>query len=317
MQNKEQYLLQELEAKIIDTVGSYIEQNVERPFGILLSGGYDSGLLAALTKPDFAYRVKFPYGTVFDESRYAEAIGTHLDIPITEVVITPENFKENFKEAVKVMGEPTTHFSLVPLYLLFKEMKDERILSGEGPDEYLSGYARQVILDEVAKLMKTPELRTYQPLLSKWLPWTTELVKGYGERMGYPMEKVERYAKMHEEGIYPLQGTVGKMDMELGIIEKMEGRMAKHFGVELHYPYISEDLAEYCYKLPDEMKIKDGKTKVAFKEIAMKYLPEIMRNRSKMGGPVAPANFLLGRNDLDPFDKSFYISEQKRILGIK
>src|SRR3990167_7511112 len=106
------YLLTELEDKIIDTISAYV-RNVPRPYGAVMSGGFDSGLLCALTKPDYLFRVKFPYGTTFDESRYADAILKHLELEgkITEIEITPENFKENFADAVKVMGEPTSHFS--------------------------------------------------------------------------------------------------------------------------------------------------------------------------------------------------------------
>lgn len=114
---------------------------------------------------------------------------------------------------------------------------------------------------------------------------------------------------------YQLQGQIGKTDMEYSQIEKMEQKLANHFKIHLHYPYLNVSLAEYCYKLPDDMKIKDGRTKVAFKEICMKYLPEIMRNRNKMGGPVAPVNRLMGWL-LDDFDKSMYIQKQKEILGL-
>jgi asparagine synthase (glutamine-hydrolysing) len=313
IEGKNAYLLAELEDRIIDTVTSYVAE-VPRPFGAVMSGGFDSGLLCALTKPDYLFRVKFSYGTKFDESRYADAILKHLGMEgkMTEIEITPENFKENFEDAVKVMGEPTTHFSLVPLYVMFKTMREhgmKDVLSGEGPDEYLGGYARQIIFDELRKLYEIPELRNYHGMIPKALGFENIALR-YQEFMGYA-----GYPSGLED--YPLQGKIGKMDMELGHIEKMEQKMANHFGINFHYPYISDELAEYCYKLPDDLKIRNGVTKWGFRRIALKYLPELLRDRAKMGGPVAPVNFLLGRLDLDDFDKSFYVSEQKRILGIE
>lgn len=309
------YLLNELEEKILDTVSSYLETNklITGNYSILMSGGFDSGLLAAITKPKLAFRIKFPYGAKFDETRYAEAISKHLNIRLVDIEITPEIFKRNFEEAVKVYGEVTPHFSLVPLYILMKKLKEYGeidVLSGEGPDEYLGGYARQIIFDELKKLYEIPELRNYHGLINKTLgvyQGQDSLSLKYQEFMGYP-----GYPAGLEE--YPLQGKIGKMDMELGHIEKMEQKFANHFGIKLHYPYINEDLAEYCYKLPDDMKIKDGRTKVAFKEIAMKYLPEIMRNRTKMGGPVAPVNKLMGWDNMGDFGKEKYIEKQKEIL---
>lgn len=308
-----QYLLDELEDKILDTVSSYLQKNKLEHYDIVLSGGFDSGLLAAMTKPWRGFRIKFPYGSRFDETRYAEAVSKHLNLTLIDIEVTPEMFKENFEEAVKVYGEVTHHFSLVPLYILMKTLKQngvKDVLSGEGPDEYLGGYARQIIFDEFKKLYRIPELRNYHGIIDKLVGYG-DLVWTYGGMMGYDGNKVKNYV----DSDYPLQGAIGKMDMELGVIEKMEQKFAKYFGINFHYPYINEEFAEYCYKLPDDMKIKDGRTKVAFKEIAMKYLPEIMRNRNKMGGPVAPVNRLMGW-DLDDFDKSKYIEEQKKILGL-
>jgi asparagine synthase (glutamine-hydrolysing) len=311
------YLLGELEDKILDTVSSYVK-DTPKPYGLVFSGGFDSGLLAAITQPKKLFRVVFPYGTKFDESRYANAIVKHLGIEskVVEIEITAQDFKLNFEDAVKAMGEVTTHFSLVPLYILFKRIKEygtEDILSGEGIDEYLGGYARYIIFDELKKLYEIPELRNYHEIIYKTLDKKFDDIK---RNLIHKYAGVMNYLPCKEKYIfseYPLQGALGFMDMELGQIEKMEQKLANHFGIKLHYPYINEDLAEYCYKLPDDMKVKNGRTKVAFKEIAMKYLPDIVRDRVKMGGPVAPVNQLMGWN-LDDFDKTKYIQEQERIL---
>ena len=139
--------------------------------------------------------------------------------------------------------------------------------------------------------------------------------KKYSELVGYDGKKVEEFfGRNLLGGDYEFQGLIGKMDMELGHIEIMEQKMAKHFGINFHYPYINEELAEYCYKLPDNLKIRNGITKWGFRKICMKYLPAIMKDRAKIGGPVAPVNFLMGWNDLDTFDKNRYLAEQKKIL---
>ncbi len=307
MDLKTKYILAELEDKIVDTVTSYINKNVPRPFGLLLSGGFDSGLLAALTKPDYCYRIKFPYGNLFDESRYADAVANHLGLNITEVEINPKHFKINFKKAIKVMGETTTHFSLVPFYTLmgiiqqwrWKEFKEKKIhiLSGEGPDEYLGGYARYLMFDHLNKLYKIPELRNYHEFINKFFEKIVEEIppQGLGK---------------------DILGLIGEYDMKHGQIEIMEQKMANHFGVRLHYPYIDNKLAEYCYALPDDIKIRNRQTKWAFRQICKKYLPEIMWDRAKMGGPVAPVNKWMGwETEMGNFGKEKYLELQRTILG--
>lgn len=312
---RDRYLLSELEDKLIDTISDYVSK-IKKPYSIVISGGFDSGFLAAVTKPVRGYRIKFPYGTKFDESRYAEAVGKHLDLPIEEIVITPELFRENFEAAVKTYGKVTTHFSLVPLYILMKYLARRgarEVLSGEGPDEYLGGYARQIIFDELKKLYEIPELRNYHELIDKVIG--TDILGKYYDLMGYQVTEKNRKEQLKE---YPLQGVIGKMDMALGHIEDMEQSLAGHFGIKFHYPMIDQKLAEYCYKLPDSLKIRNGVTKWGFKKIAMKYLPAIMKDRNKLGGPVCPVNkFLNCENTMGDFGKEIYIQKQKDILGLK
>src|SRR3990167_6730115 len=88
------------------TVGS-----LKRPFGLFLSGGVDSGLLAALAKPDVVFTCKFDYGPQFDEFDSAEAIARHLDLEMVVVEPTKEDFFKYLPKALKVF-EKTPHFSL-------------------------------------------------------------------------------------------------------------------------------------------------------------------------------------------------------------
>ncbi len=306
----DEFYIAELEDKILDTV--YLNtKDIPRPWGVLLSGGFDSGLLAALLKPDYIFRVKFPYGTQYDESRYANAILEHLNLDAEgfELIMTKELFEENFKDAVKAMGEPTTHFSLVPFYTLMKKISEQfpkckTIFSGEGPDEYLGGYARYIVFDELKKLYEIPELRSYHSTIKNALGFENLKLR-YVEYMKYP--------GIVADFQYPFLGNLGKYDMEFGQIETMEQNMAKAYDVDLQYPYINKEFAEYCYNLPDHLKVRNGVTKWAFRQVCKKYLPAMMMDRSKVGGPVAPVNQWLGVGE--GFDKTVYIDMQKEILG--
>lgn len=306
----------ELEKKITDTVNSYMSK-VKKPYAILLSGGLDSGLLAALTNPSFVYSVEFAEDK-YSERDYRNDIIKYLDLgsKANYFLITKESFERNFEDAVKVMGEIVPHFSLVPLYILMKNLNKlgiKDVLSGEGPDEYLGGYARQIIFDELLKLYSIPELENYEPTIRKVIG--DDLIKSYGKIIGYDSFDVIKYSNLYRENQYPLQGVIGKMDMELGVIEKMEQKLANHFGITLHYPYINDDFAEYCYHLPDNLKIRGGITKWAFRQICSNYLPSSVINRKKMGGPVAPVGLWLNSNG-NEFDKTEYIKRQKEILGL-
>jgi asparagine synthetase B (glutamine-hydrolysing) len=140
----------------------------------------------------------------------------------------------------------------------------------------------------------------------------SNLIIQYGRMMGYPDDSIMRYQLIPN---IPLQGILGKMDMDLGVIEKMEQKMAVANGITLHYPYINQEFAEYCYMLPDHLKIRNGVTKWAFREVCRKYLPEFVMDRAKMGGPVAPVNHWIdGAMENGEFSKEKYLQLQKDIL---
>lgn len=307
----DQYYIAELEDKILEVVWKQTK-DIPRPWGLILSGGFDSGLLAALTKPDYVYSVSFPYGPKYDESRYRDAIIQHLGLKVVHLIeFTRDDFMPNLKEAVKIMGEPVSHFSLAPFNLLMKTIgtiKGSNVLSGEGPDEYLGGYARQIIFDQLWKLKDIPELLNYQKMIPRALGHKNIVVQ-YGQFMGYDEKELEYYSNLD----YPLHGIIGKMDMEQGVIEQMEQKLADAYKVKLHYPYINDVFAEYCYRLPDHLKIRGGVTKWAFRQICKKYLPEIMMDRHKMGGPVAPVNQWIPNTGKE-FDKEAYLELQEELL---
>lgn len=320
----DQYYIAELENKILETVYEQTK-DIPRPWGIVLSGGFDSGLLAAITKPDYVFSISFPYGPKYDEGRYRDAIIEHLGLKKVNIIpFTKEDFLPNLKEGVKIMGEPLTHFSLAPFNLLMKrigEVKGSNVLSGEGPDEYLGGYARQIIFDEIKRLYGIPELVNYHGMIDRTfgVPISNKdvaLLRKYYDLVYGGDDKTFNDFMEKLDGKYDLQGLIGKMDMELGVIEKMEQKLANAHGVKLHYPYINDAFAKYCYKLPDHLKIRNGVTKWIFREISKKYLPPIMTDRIKMGGPVAPVNHWI-ENSGGEYSKESYLKLQEEILNGK
>lgn len=319
----DRYHIAKLENEIINTVYGLVK-NIPRPFGVFLSGGFDSGLLAALTKPDFVFTVRFNKGPKYDESWYADAIIDYLRLRSRTIVVEvgKSDFEENAEAAIKAYGKPITHFSLVPFYILtkvaanhFKSLGCEpHVLSGEGPDEYLGGYARYIIFDRLQRLYEEPELINYTETIDRVLK-DNPLVK-YMEFMGYTGARVDELTttdKLSKMDAYPFLGKLGAMDMWLGEIEKMEQAMAKANGLHLHYPYIEPSFQEYCFRLPDNLKVRDGVTKWAFREVCKKYLPQEVWNRSKMGGPVAPINHWLGGAESE-FSKEVWIQYQNKVL---
>lgn len=279
----------------------------KRPFGALMSGGIDSALLVVLTKPDYVFTCRFPYGKKYDEFPYAKMTAKHLGIELIVLTITKKDFFEYLPEAVKAY-KPTTHFSLVPLYMIMKKARKyvEMLLSGEGPDEYLGGYSAYNFITYEQKLYDQPELENYKLALDKYL--------------GSPMDRFAKILKVESEKLKPFWGKyenllskMGYADLHLRGVEDMEQAIAKHLGIKLVYPYMNKEIEKFCFtKVPDELKIKDFTTKYIWRKIAEKYLPkEVVWRKNKMGGPVAPVGKWLGEKD--EFSKVKYLKLQEKI----
>lgn len=282
-----------------------------RPFGIFLSGGVDSGLLAAMTRPDVAFTCKFPYGGKFDEFPSAEKTAKYLKIRQVVVEPTKEDFFQYLPEALRAF-QKTSHFSFVPLYMLFKKAKEEgitTILSGEGPDEYLGGYTAYSIIMAEQKLYEQKELWNYSPMLDRYLG---TLRARYARLLGKTEEEIAPHWDKYEN----IVSKMGYTDSRVKGIEDMELALAKHFGINLIYPYMTPEIERFCFEeVPDRDKIRRFTTKYIFKQIAERYIPkDIVWRSNKMGGPVAPVSHWLDHAER-PFDKEPYLKLQDEILS--
>ncbi len=285
------------------------KKKFKRPFGVLLSGGIDSGLLAALTEPDYVFTCRFPYGEKYDEFEYAQMTAKHLGLE--QIVITPTK-KDFFKYLPKALKlyKPTTHFSLVPLYMIFKKAKEyvDAVLSAEGPDEYLGGYTAYSFIAHEQELYRQEELKNYKQMLDKYLG---EPMERYAKIINQPVRVIKPYWRRYKF----LLSKMGYCDLKFRRIEEMEMALAKGLKINLIYPFLNKKIEKFCFeKVPDEYKIKGLTTKYVWRLIAEKYLPkEVVWRKNKMGGPVAPVGKWLGEKD--EFSKVKYLKLQNEIVN--
>ena len=118
------------------------------PLGVFLSGGIDSSAVAALmTKLRRSPVETFSVGYAEDqysELPYARVVAEHLNSIHHEVLVSREQFFDALPQLIWHEDEPIAWPSSVPLYFV-AQLARERVkvvLTGEGSDETLGGYAR-------------------------------------------------------------------------------------------------------------------------------------------------------------------------------
>ena len=116
------------------------------PVGVLLSGGIDSSVVAALMADLYPGRVKsFAIGfeeDSFDESPYARLVANHLGTDHHELVLTSHMAAEMVPTITDFLDEPFGDSSLIPTLLLSRFAREhvKVVLGGDGGDELFAGY---------------------------------------------------------------------------------------------------------------------------------------------------------------------------------
>jgi asparagine synthase (glutamine-hydrolysing) len=127
-------------------VASHLMSDV--PLGVFLSGGLDSSVVAALTQkirrePIETFSVGYSE-EAFSELPYARQVADHLGSKHHEIRMSSQDFFDTLPTLIWHEDEPIAWPSSVSLYFVARLAKSrvKVVLTGEGSDETLGGYAR-------------------------------------------------------------------------------------------------------------------------------------------------------------------------------
>jgi asparagine synthase (glutamine-hydrolysing) len=120
----------------------------DRPVGVLLSGGVDSSLLAALLPEELrretrTFSIGFEDGGHHDERMYARQVAEHLGTRHHESTVSMD-LARDVPRVFALLDEPCADSAAVPAYLVAREASEHVtvVLSGTGGDELFGGYQR-------------------------------------------------------------------------------------------------------------------------------------------------------------------------------
>lgn len=135
-----------LEQELRSSVRSMLVADV--PLGAFVSGGIDSGLIAALMADLTGaaidtFNIGFEGGVAVSEHREAAAVAKHIGSRHHVLMLTPDHVLDSFDRWMDVFDEPFADQAALPTMLLsgFARRDVTVVLTGEGADEVFGGYS--------------------------------------------------------------------------------------------------------------------------------------------------------------------------------
>ncbi len=136
--------------KVYDLLNNSVKSRLvsDVPLGAFLSGGLDSAIITQTANKYSNHQIPlFCAGTNIDkynEFEYAETMAKSLGLNLDKIVITPENFMDNWDFLMQNKGMPLSTPNEVAIYNLSKNLKQKCsvTLTGEGADEIFGGYTQ-------------------------------------------------------------------------------------------------------------------------------------------------------------------------------
>lgn len=307
------------------------QSEVDVDFGLFLSGGLDSSLIAAVTKKIrpkkrlLTFTLRFSESS-YDEGAYATQVASQLGVDCLPVWVKPEDFPPTLADLVRQSGEPLADPAWVPAALLAKRAaEDIRVaLVGEGADELFAGYPtyfgaglaetyekipkplRQLIRLGVEKWPVSDKKVTLSFLLKRFVSgeglaavarhrlWTASIPPQTLKRLGIPSASVEIPTPYDSLG---LLDSIQSFDLENLLAESLltkADRASMRSALELRAPFLDQAVMEFAATLPPQLRSKGLSTKVFLKKYAENYLPNAIIYRKKRGLSVPLSSWFRG-----------------------
>lgn len=301
------------------------------PLAVCLSGGLDSSALAAVAaavtgRELTCFGVQFE-AQDYDESRYAWEVAQFLGAKYIPLALSSQEMLEHLPQAVAKAEGLGINGHLPAKFLLGRRMREagfKVVLTGEGADEALGGYAhflrdldgagelnhrsaelcRGVMLPEGAG----PELNSVAKRLG-CVPTFLRAKAAMGSRI-FPLLRAD--LRERSAGVDYLAGLLDEFDlprMLLGrhpvdqaavlwsrlalsgyILQTLGDGTEMAHGVEGRTPFLDHHFFEFAQRLPISMKIRGGLEKWIFRQAMEDLLPRTILERRKqpfLAPPVA------------------------------
>jgi len=269
----------ELQAVLGEVTAQHLIADV--PLGLLLSGGLDSSVIAALAArqgPLTTISMGFADSAV-DERPQARQVADFIGSQHREVLITPQQVMQEVEQGAWVFDDLFADWGTLTTRLLYRrcrEMGIKAVLVGEGADELFGGYD---VFRTPARLGLWQQFRLYQRYAGR----------RHGRQFGAFRKVFGEYLEVgNGDAFHAVRLFESRRQLPNQYVMKVDkASMAE--SIEARAPYLDRRVAELAYRTPRDWLLRGGENKYLLRALARRegLLPEAISARIKFGAPLA------------------------------
>lgn len=276
---------EEIEELLIESVKLKLQADV--PVGILLSGGLDSSLIAAIAKKVSVADVHtftVGYEHPWDERPFAKKVARHIGSTHMALEVNPLEVTDRVEEIIPTFDDLSTlDAGIFSNYLIAEKIKNNSdvkvLLVGEGADEIFGGYSWYGVSQLPFRILPQDiRIFIHYYAISRCFSY-----------FGFSLMK-DCYKTSEVKDIFNKVASF-EINCQLpnNFLMKMDKAIMAH-SLEARVPFLDHLLVEKAFSLPARYKLQGGwfntskaNEKYILREIARKYLPKEIVSRKKRG----------------------------------
>lgn len=271
-------------------------------------------------------------GSSVSEEKWVNMINAQVGAIPHVVHVNPHELAQDLDDMIVAQGEPFCSTSIYAQYRVFQQAKTNGVtvtLDGQGADELLAGY-RGYPGKRMRSMLEMGNFAGAMSFLNQWSKWpdrplsvgikatvaefanesiyqalrtlngdqaqpawlNASALDNSGIQIGYP-----RIQAMHAPRGRRLMAELALCSSRNGLpgLLRHADRNAMRFSVESRVPFLTTDLAQFLFGLPEEFLIsRQGETKCIFKAAMRGIVPDaILNRRDKIGFATPEQDWLI------------------------
>ncbi|HMG35924.1 MAG TPA: asparagine synthase (glutamine-hydrolyzing) [Blastocatellia bacterium] len=275
-------LEQDLYTMLSEVVAQHLIADV--PVGLLLSGGLDSSVVAAIAARHAritTISMGFADSEV-DERPYARLVAEHIGSEHREVTIQPHEVSEGLEEVAWYFDDLFGDWGTVSTRLLYRKCRElgiKVVLVGEGSDELFGGYP---VFETALRLQGPMIWRLFQI-------YRAYAGRRYGTQFGAFVSLMKRYLREADGDLFQaVRLFESRSQLPNNYVMKVD-KASMSVSTEARAPFLDRRVAELAYRLPAVQLLADGTNKRILRSMAERFelLPREIFDRPKFGASIA------------------------------